>query len=78
MKALVYYDAEDIRYEEVEKPKIGAGEALIEVKAAGLCSTDIWKAIYRRSKPGSVLGHEVSGVVAEVGSGVKSLGSCIV
>ncbi|MHA1631344.1 MAG: zinc-dependent alcohol dehydrogenase [Candidatus Freyarchaeota archaeon] len=73
MKALVYYDAEDIRYEEVEKPKIGAGEALIEVKAAGLCSTDVWKAIYRRSKPGSVLGHEVSGVVAEVGSGVKSL-----
>jgi L-iditol 2-dehydrogenase len=73
MKALVYHDAEDIRCEEAEKPKIRPGEALIEVKAAGLCSTDIWKAIHRRVKPGSVLGHEVSGVVAEVGQGVEDL-----
>lgn len=73
MKALVYHDAEDIRYEEVEKPKIGPREALIEVKAAGLCSTDVWKAMYRKAKPESVLGHEVSGVVAEVGRGVESL-----
>lgn len=73
MKALVYYDAKDIRYEEVDEPKIGPEEALIEVKAAGLCSTDVWKALYRRAKPGSVLGHEVSGVVAEVGSEVEGL-----
>lgn len=67
MKAVVYYDANDFRWEDVPTPEIGKNEVLVKVKAAGLCSTDVWKAIYHRAKPGSVLGHEVSGEVAKTG-----------
>jgi len=70
MKAVVYYDVDDFRWEDVETPEIGPDEILVKVGACGLCSTDVWKAIYRRAKPGSVLGHEVSGEVAETGSNV--------
>lgn len=41
------------------------GEALLQVKACGLCGTDILKVQKKSAKPGTVLGHEVSGIVAE-------------
>lgn len=72
MKAVVYYDFNDFRLEDVETPKIEPGEILVKVKACGLCSTDVWKAMYHEAKPGSVLGHEVSGEVAKVGSDVAN------
>ncbi len=73
MKAIVYYGPEDFRWEDVPTPEIGPNEALVKVKACGLCSTDVWKALYHGSKPGSVLGHEVSGDVVATGRGVRNL-----
>jgi len=73
MKAIVYYGANDLRWEEVQTPKIGPNEVLVKVKACGFCSTDIWKTMYQRSKPGSVPGHELSGEVAKIGLRVKDL-----
>ncbi|MEM2930374.1 MAG: alcohol dehydrogenase catalytic domain-containing protein [Thermoproteota archaeon] len=73
MKALVYRDFNDFRWEEVETPSIGPDEILVRVRACGLCSTDVWKAMYHEAKPGTVLGHEVSGEVAETGSNVSAL-----
>jgi L-iditol 2-dehydrogenase len=51
-------------------PKIGPGEVLMRVEASGICGTDLleW---YRLHKAPLVLGHEVAGVVAAVGKGVK-------
>jgi L-iditol 2-dehydrogenase len=72
MKAVVYYNADDLRWEDVETPKIGPNEVLVRARACGLCSTDVWKALYKRAKAGSVLGHEVSGEVAETGSNVNA------
>ncbi len=73
MRALVYRDFSDFKWEEVETPVIGPDEILVRVRACGLCSTDVWKAMYREAKPGTVLGHEVSGEVAETGLNVSSL-----
>jgi len=73
MKAVVYYDTGDFRVEDVPIPRCGPEEVLVRVKACGVCSTDIFKAKYRRVKPGSVLGHEISGEVTDVGSGVNNL-----
>ncbi|MFC1620404.1 alcohol dehydrogenase catalytic domain-containing protein [Candidatus Neomarinimicrobiota bacterium] len=61
--------------EEMPQPKLGSGEVLVEVKAAGICHSD---AHYRKgtTPAGSLpltLGHEVAGVVAETGPGVKNL-----
>ena len=70
IKAIVYYDAGDFRIEDVPTPKTGPGEILVRVKACGLCTTDLFRAKYRRAKPGTVFGHEIAGDVVEVGLGV--------
>jgi len=61
---------------EVEVPKPGKDELLIEVKAAPICGTDVH--IYNldppwdeKFKPPKTLGHEVAGEVIEVGKDVK-------
>ncbi|MEM1581411.1 MAG: alcohol dehydrogenase catalytic domain-containing protein [Candidatus Bathyarchaeia archaeon] len=71
MKAVIYYDAGDFRFEDITIPRIGSREILVRVRSCGICSTDLFRAEYRRAKPGSVLGHEIAGEVAEVGLEVK-------
>ena len=68
-------------YEEVRVPEPGADEVLIEIKAAAICGTDIhlynWdsSAVSFTENFGVnfplTLGHEVSGVITALGSGVK-------
>lgn len=70
MKALVKYSASsDLRVDEVEEPTAGPDDVKIEVKAAGICGTDlhIRKNEYKHAIP-VVLGHEYSGVVVEAGA----------
>jgi threonine dehydrogenase-like Zn-dependent dehydrogenase len=50
-------------------PELGAGEILLRLRCAGLCGTDLWKLRHGTAKPGSVLGHEVVGVVEDAGDG---------
>ena len=71
MRAAVYYRNDDVRIEEVEKPRAGAGELLLETRASGICGSDVMEWYRAKSAP-RVLGHEVTGVVAEVGEGVES------
>lgn len=70
MKVAMYYRNNDIRIEEMPKPVIDKNEILMQVKASGICGSDVleW---YRIHKAPLVLGHEVSGIVAEVGKDVK-------
>jgi len=71
MRAGVYFSNSDLRVEERPRPLIGPGEILVRIKASGVCGSDVleW---YRIKKAPLVLGHEVAGVVAEVGSGVTA------
>lgn len=78
MKAIVKTDQAPLSYavKDVPAPKPGAGQVLIQVKATGLCYTDmsILKGEYKGRKPVPiplVLGHEAAGVVAEAGPGVS-------
>lgn len=70
MKAAVYYDQRDIRVEEMPTPEIGQDEALVEMRACGICGSDLmdW---YLRSRAPLVLGHEPAGVIAKKGNKVK-------
>ncbi|MGE6631062.1 zinc-dependent dehydrogenase [Bacillus sp. NPDC077027] len=70
MKAAVYYTPEDIRYEERTVPQIGEEEVLLRLRACGLCGTDIYKATHQTVPSGTVLGHEISGDIVEVGDKV--------
>jgi L-iditol 2-dehydrogenase len=55
---------------EVEPPTIGAGEMLVEMRACGLCGTDLAKLARPENSRGVSLGHELAGVVREVGPAV--------
>ena len=70
MRVGMYYNNRDVRLEEMLKPKIGPGEILLKMKASGICGSDLME-WYRIKKAPLVLGHEVTGEVAEVGEGVK-------
>jgi len=72
MRAAVYYNNSDVRVEERPVPAIGPGEALVHIKASGICGSDVleW---YRVPKAPIVLGHEVAGDVVEVGEGVTNV-----
>lgn len=77
MKAAVFYEKHDLRIEEIEKPTPKDGEVLIKVMACGICGTDVH--IFEGDEGaaatprGTVLGHEFSGVVEEVGGGVNGV-----
>lgn len=62
----------DIQQENVEIPEPGRGEALVAVKAAGICGSDIPR-IYGAGAHVYPLipGHEASGIVEAVGDGVE-------
>jgi len=70
MRVAMYYTNSDVRLEEMPKPKAGPGELLVKVMASGICGTDAleW---YRIKKAPRVLGHEIAGEIAEVGSGIS-------
>lgn len=76
MIAAVLYGKEDLRLEQIETPRAGAGELVVRVGAALTCGTDL--KVYRRGyhammlRPPIPFGHEVAGIVAEVGEGVTS------
>lgn len=76
MRSAVFYGKHDLRVEEHERPVVGPHDVLIQVKACGVCGTDVH--IYEGDKgaaevtPPTILGHEFSGVIREVGSQVKN------
>ncbi|HID87333.1 MAG TPA: alcohol dehydrogenase [Anaerolineae bacterium] len=75
MKAVLFYAPGDIRLEEIARPKAGPGEVVVEIEAALTCGTDL--KTYRRGHPvmiqkaPTVFGHELAGVIAELGPGVE-------
>src|SRR5580765_5191570 len=72
MKANVFYGKNDIRVEEVERPRAGVGEAVIRVTLTTICGTDLH--IVRGEypvAPGLIIGHEPVGVIEELGEGVS-------
>lgn len=74
MTAAVLYGKEDVRIERLPVPVAGPGEIVVRVHAALTCGTDL--KVYRRGyhakmlKPPVPFGHELAGVVHEVGGGV--------
>jgi len=74
MRALVYSGQRQMSIVEKPIPKPGPGEVLLQMKASGICGSDLH--IYRMELPQAIIdrkltaGHEPAGVITEVGSGV--------
>jgi len=74
MKAAVLYGIGDLRFEEVPLPKIKKGEALVRVKACGICSSDIARVMEKGTYSFPLIpGHELSGEVREIKGEFSSL-----
>ncbi len=77
MKAGVFYGKESLIIEDLKMPQPNDDEIVIKVMACGICGTDIH--IFdgdegAASTPkGTVLGHEFSGIVTEIGKNVKNI-----
>jgi len=74
MKAAIIYGKKDIRIESLPKPNINSKEALVRVKACGICPSDLrfYTGDKEVEKPW-ILGHEVSGIVEKVGDEVSNV-----
>ncbi len=65
-----YHSNSDIRIKHIKKPTIGKNEALVKMEACGICGTDVLEWYRKKSAP-KILGHEMSGIVVEVGKNVS-------
>jgi len=72
MTAAVLYGSEDLKIEKIDIPALAPDEVLVRVKVALTCGTDlkVWKRGYhaRMITPPAVFGHELAGVIEQVGS----------
>jgi len=75
MTAAVLYGKEDVKIERVPIPTLDVGEVLVKVQVALTCGTDL--KVYQRGYharmivPPALFGHELAGVIEEVGPNVR-------
>ncbi len=76
MKAAVVYRKNEIRITDMPRPRAGRGEAVVKVRASGICATDV-KILSGARIPAelpAILGHEVAGTIVELGGGTEGAG----
>lgn len=73
MKALVLEKYNEFVYKDVPDPKISEDEVLIQVKACGICGSDVhgMDGSTGRRIPPLIMGHEAAGVITQTGRNVK-------
>jgi L-iditol 2-dehydrogenase len=73
MKAMLLSEYKKLEIVELPKPEISPNDLLVQVKACGICGSDIhgWDGSTGRRQPPIVMGHEAAGIVVEVGTAVS-------
>lgn len=74
MRAVVLNGPNDFKAAEVEKPEIGDNDILLQMKKAAICGTDMRILAGTKTKGvryPSIIGHEMCGLICEVGKNVK-------
>ena len=73
MKALVLTRYNHFEYQDVPEPQVAPDEVLIEVKACGICGSDVhgMDGSSGRRVPPIIMGHEAAGVIARTGDRVS-------
>jgi L-iditol 2-dehydrogenase len=75
MKALLLEEYKKLTVTEMPEPEVGARDVLVQIRACGICGSDIhgFDGSSGRRIPPLIMGHEASGVVAAVGTEVSSV-----
>jgi L-iditol 2-dehydrogenase len=73
MKALVLEEYNKLIYKDVPDPQVGSDDILVQVKASGICGSDVhgMDGSTGRRIPPLIMGHEAAGIIAQTGSNVK-------
>lgn len=73
MKALVLEAYNQLVYKDFPDPRVAPDEVLVRVRAAGICGSDVhgMDGSTGRRIPPLVMGHEASGVIESLGTGVR-------
>lgn len=73
MKALILEKYKHLVYKDVPDPAPAPDEVIVQVKACGICGSDIhgYDGSTGRRIPPLIMGHEASGVIVKTGSGVR-------
>jgi len=74
MRATIFHAPGQVTVDDRPSPFAGPGEVRLRVAAASLCASDV--RVYRGEKyaaPGVIPGHEIAGVVDQVGEGVDNV-----
>jgi L-iditol 2-dehydrogenase len=68
MKALVLTGYRQFSYQDVPLPSLAESEVLVEVKACGICGSDVhgMDGSTGRRRPPLIMGHEAAGIIAQV------------
>ena len=70
MRAAVYQGSQKFDIEDRPDPTPGPGQVVVDVIFCAICGTDVHAFLYDVAPPGTVMGHEYSGTISQVGSGV--------
>ena len=73
MSVAVLHGPGDLRVEDRPVPEPGPGDVVVEVSHCGVCGTDLHMVVEGWGRPGSVGGHEWSGVVVAAGADVSEI-----
>ncbi|MBI61708.1 MAG: galactitol-1-phosphate 5-dehydrogenase [Verrucomicrobiales bacterium] len=75
MKALLLEEYKKLTVTDMPKPKFGPNEVLVQIKACGICGSDIhgFDGSSGRRVPPLIMGHEASGIVAKTGSEISKV-----
>ncbi len=73
MKAMVYTGKDGLTIRDVETPVAGPGQVRLKLTNCGICGSDLF--LYKSGglADGTIMGHELSGVVDTVGDGVEGI-----
>jgi len=71
MKAVVFTGDRTLELMDVPDPTPGPGEVVLEIKASGMCGSDLHQYRAPRKEKLNIAGHEPCGIVAAVGAGVS-------
>ena len=73
MRALVLEEYSQLTYKEMPEPQFGPDDVLIQVKASGICGSDVhgMDGSTGRRIPPLIMGHEAAGIITEAGANEK-------
>ena len=71
MKAAVVKGNSTIEIKNIEKQSLGSGDILVQMRACGICGSDVEKVFGKYGQPSMRLGHEPAGIITQVGTEVS-------